>query len=116
MFPEDPSSFMADFGSPVIFGSKTTLALFDRPDTNVLAGRAQSTGYSIEYPSGALVGLARGDVVLIGITPGWKFDSTGKRLQFAGTCATPESAQFKVIAPPDQLDDGTFMRADLEKL
>jgi hypothetical protein len=69
MFPEDPSSFMADFGSPVIFGTQTTMALFDQPDHDVMSGRAQSTAYCIEYPSKDLVGLARGDVVLIGITP-----------------------------------------------
>jgi hypothetical protein len=117
MFPEDPSSFMADFGSPVIFGSQTTMALFDRPDHDVLSGRAQSTAYCIEYPSKDLIGLARGDVVLIGITPGWKFDATGKRLQFAGACPeTAVSGEFKVISPPDVIDDGTFTRADLEKL
>jgi hypothetical protein len=117
MFPEDTSSFMADLGSPVIFGTQATMALFDRSDHDVLGGRAQSTAYSIEYASKDLIGLARGDVVLIGITPGWKLDSTGTRLQFAGSC--PEnavSAKFKVISPPDLIDDGTFTRADLEKL
>lgn len=117
MFPEDPSSFMADFGSPVIFGSQTTMALFDQPDTNVVHGRAQSTGYTIEYPATDLRGLAFGDTILIGITAGWGFDSTGKRLQFNGKCAaSAESAQFKVLGPPDLIDDGAFRRAELERL
>jgi hypothetical protein len=117
MFLEDPSSFMADFGSPVIFGTQTTLALFDQPDTDVIRGRSQSTGYTIEYPATDLRGLAFGDVVLIGITPGWGFDATGKRLKFNGRCAeSAESAQFKVLGPPDLIDDGMFRRAELERL
>lgn len=117
MFPEDPSSFMADFGSPVIFGSQATMALFDQPSHDVLSSRSQSTAYCIEYPSTDLRGLKRGDTVLIGITPGWKLDPTGKRLLFAGKCAdTAISAEFKVISPPDLIDDGTFTRVDLEKI
>lgn len=117
MFLEDPSSFMADFGSPVIFGSLTTMALFDQPSHDVLNGRSQSTAYCIEYPATDLVGLKRGDVVLIGITPGWKLDPTGKRLLFTGRCPeTAVSGEFKVISPPDLIDDGIFIRADLEKV
>jgi hypothetical protein len=117
MFPEDPSSFMADFGSPVIFGSQTTMALFDRPDHDVLSGRAQSTAYCIEYPSKDLVGLARGDVVLSGSRQAGSSMRPESAFSSQGCC--PESAvtgQFKVISPPDTIDDGTFTRADLEKL
>jgi hypothetical protein len=76
----------------------------------------QTTGYSIEYPADALTGLGNGDVVLIGITQGWVLDSTGLRLKFNGP--SPEravSATFKVLGTPDLIDDGLFMRADLER-
>ena len=117
MLLEDPSSFMADFGSPVIFESQTTLAIFEQPDSQILVGRVQSTGYSIEYPATKLVGLKNGSTVLIGITQGWGFDSTGRRLQFFGPCPErADSGQFQVIGVPAFLEDGMFMRAELERL
>jgi len=119
MFPEDSSSFMADFGSPVICKrtGTTTTALFDQPDREVLGGRAQSRAYCIEYPASDLVGLVRGDTVLIGIGPGWGFDASGFRLKYNGpNPGSADSGEFRVIAPPDLLDDGLFMHADLERL
>lgn len=108
---------MADFGSPVIFGSYTTMALFDRPDMDVLGGRAQSTQYRIEYPASDLPGLGNGNKVLIGIGPGWGFDSTGRRLKYSGPCPErAESALFQVLGSPDLIDDGTFIEARLERL
>jgi len=117
MFLEDPSSFMADLGSPVIFESQVTLAFLDRPDTPIMGGRVQSTGYAIEYPANKLVGLKNGSIVLIGITQGWGFDSTGRRLQFFGPCPErADSGQFQVLGVPALLEDGMFMRAELERL
>lgn len=117
MFIEDADVFVRDLGRPVIFGSLTTMALFDQPDTQVLSGRVQSTGYSIEYPASKLIGLKNGSQVLIGISQGWGFDSTGYRLQFYG--ADPnraDSGKFQVIGTPNMLEDGFFMRAELERL
>jgi hypothetical protein len=119
VFEELAPAFTADFGSPVIFKrtGATTTALFDQPDREVLAGRAQSRAYSIEYPASDLVGLVRGDTVLIGIGPGWGFDASGFRLKYSGkNSESADSGEFRVIAPPDLLDDGLFMHADLERL
>lgn len=116
MFLESPASFMADFGSPVIFGAYRTMALFDQPDKEILRGRAQSTGYMITYPATDLVGLGNESTVLIGITPGWIFDPTG-RLQFIGPCPDrADSGTFKVLGTPSLLDDGGFLEARLERI
>jgi hypothetical protein len=116
MFAEDAGAFLRDFGSPVIFGAQTTWALFDQPDTDVLSGRAQSTQYVIEYPRADLVGLANNDIVLVGIEPGWKFDSTGTRLEFTGAGAAPESARFRVMGSPSRIEDGLFVQAKLQRI
>ena len=116
MFLEDPKSFMADFGSPVIFGRYTTTALFDQPAADVISNRVQSNQYRIEYPAGDLPGLANGSELLIGIGPGWGFDETGTRLKYSGRCHLPESATFKVLGVPGKIDDGLFMEARLQKL
>lgn len=116
MFLEDPTSFMADFGSPVIFGSYTTTALFDRPDNNLLGGRSQSTEYRIEYPASDLPGLANGSTLLIGIGPGWGFDASGLRLAYSGCSSCAEASIFRVMGVPSKIDDGTFLEARLEKV
>lgn len=121
MFLETPTSFMADFGSPVIYEgdgpTQTTTAIFDEPDTDVLAGRAQSTGYRIEYPSTDLLGLSNGDTVLIGIGPGWGFDAPRKRLLYSGcNAANARSAVFRVLGSPNKIDDGVFFEARLEAI
>ncbi len=117
MFAEDLGAFVnADFGSPVIFGVQTTWAHFDEPDADVLTGRAQSTQYRIEYPRAALVGLGNNDVLLIGMGPGWKFDSTGTRLEYTGMDPLPESAQFRVMGSPSKLGDGAFLEARLQRI
>ncbi len=116
MFTEDAGAFLRDFGSPVIFGSQRTLALFDQPDADVLTGHAQSTQYRIEYPRAALVGLANNNVLLIGIGPGWKFDTTGTRLEYVGADPAPESAQFRVLGSPSNVDDGAFLEAKLQRI
>lgn len=121
MFLETPMSFMADFGSPVIYDgqgrAQSTMAIFDQPDTDVLAGRAQSTGYRIEYPASDLVGLSNGDTVLIGVGPGWKLDSNATRLVYCGSDpSSAESATFRVLGSPNKIDDGVFFEARLEAL
>jgi hypothetical protein len=119
MFLETPASFMADFGSPVLYRSQErtqgTMAIFDRPDTDILSNRVQSTGYRIEYPKDDLIGLSRGDTVLVGIGPGWSLDTTRTRLVYSGCdpdCS--ESTQFRVLSSPNKIDDGVFMEALLE--
>jgi len=92
------------------------MALFDQPDTDVLSGRAQSTQYRIEYPRGDLPGLTNNSEVLIGIGPGWGFDSTGSRLLYSGACLSPESATFKVLGTPNKIDDGLFLEARLQRI
>lgn len=116
MFLESAASFMADFGSPVIFGGLTTTALFDQPDVDIASGRVQSTQYRIEYPASDLSGLTNGSVVLIGITPGYTFDATGLALLYVGSNPSPVSAQFKVLGTPNLLDDGLFMEARLQRI
>jgi len=114
---ENADAFLVDMGRPVIFGSQAALAIFNQPDSEVLGRRVQSTGYSIEYPATSLVGLKNGDTMLIGITQGWGFDSTGRRLQFFGACPErADSGQFKVLGTPNLLDDGLFLKADLERV
>lgn len=93
------------------------MALFDQPDRTILGGRVQTTGYAIEYPATDLTGLSNGSTVLIGITQGWALDATRSRLQFNGS--NPERADsgtFKVLGTPNLIDDGLFLRADLERL
>lgn len=121
MFLETPASFMADFGSPVIYAgqgnTQGTMALFDQPDTDIMSAHVQSTGYRIEYPQSDLVGLSMDDTVLIGIGAGWSLDPTRTRMVYTG--ANPEraqSAQFRVIGTPNLLDDGMFLQARLEKV
>lgn len=121
MFLETTPSFMADFGSPVIYTgqgrTQSAMALFDRPDTDVISGRVQTTGYRIEYSVSDLIGLSMNDSVLIGIGPGWSIDPTGSRLVYSGANqAGSESAEFRVIGSPNKLDDGVFMQAMLEKV
>jgi len=116
MIIEDADLFVRDFGSPVIFGIQTTWAILDQPDVDVLGGRAQSTQYRIEYPRAALIGLVNNSVVLIGIGPDWKFDSTGTRLEYVGSDLSPESARFRVLGTPNKMDDGAFMEAQLQRI
>lgn len=117
MLFENAGDFLADMGRPVIYGSQASLAIFNQPDSEVLGKRVQSTGYSIEYPAEKLLGLKNADTLLIGITQGWGFDSTGYRLQFFGKCPEKaDSGQFKVLGTPNLLDDGLFLRADLERV
>lgn len=121
MFLETPTSFMADFGSPVIYDgqerTQSTFAIFDQPDTDVLAGRAQSTGYRIEYPATDLVGLSNGDTLLIGIGSGWSLDATRTRLKYSGCdAANSQSAVFRVLGSPNKIDDGVFFEARLEAI
>lgn len=116
MFSEDPTAFVADLGSPVIFGRYSTLAIFDEPDQEILGGRAQSTRYCILYPTAALPGLVNASTVLIGIGFGWGFDSTKTRMVYSGNCAEPDSGTFKVIGTPNLKDDGVFSEAMLERV
>lgn len=107
---------MADFGSPVIFGSYATMALFDQPDTDIVSGHVQSTGYRIEYPATDLPGLSQGDSLLIGIGSGWSL-TADNRLQYTGPYPDgAQSATFRVLGSPNLLDDGMFLEARLEKV
>lgn len=121
MFLESPASFMADFGSPVIYAgqgtTQGTMALFDEPDTDIMNGHVQTTGYKIDYPQSDLVGLSIDDTVLIGIGPGWTLDPTRTRMIYCGANpARAQPVQFRVIGTPNQLDDGSFLEAKLEKV
>jgi hypothetical protein len=121
MFLETTASFMADFGSPVIYGgqgnTQSTTAIFDEPDAGVLSGRATSTGYRIEYPAADLIGLTHGDTVLVGIGPGWALDPAGQRLVYSGPDpAGGTSSVFRVLGTPNRIDDGTFFEARLEAI
>ena len=117
MFTETSDSFLKDFGVPVIYGSQATYALFDRADAEILTQRVQTTQYRIEYPADNLIGLKHGDTVLIGISPGWKLDATGTRLEYTGNDQSrAESGFFRVLGTPNRLDDGLFVETHLEKV
>jgi hypothetical protein len=116
MFEEDLDTFVEHFGSPAIYGSQTAMVLFDRPDAEILTQRVQSTQYRIEYPAEKFVGLKHGDVLLIGITPGWRFDAGGTRLVYEGSHPAPETGRFRTLGTPNRVDDGSFLEAHLERI
>lgn len=117
MFEENLDAFMVDFASPVIWQSerKATLAHFDAPDSDVIGGLVTSRAYSIEFPAKAFPGFTIGEIVLIGIGPGWSLDPFGTRLVYNGPDELPDSGLFRVKGMMS-LDDGVFTSAQLERL
>jgi hypothetical protein len=89
----------------VIFGTQTTMALFDRPDHDVLSGRAQSTAYSIEYPversRWSRARRCRPDRDYARLEVG--FDRKAAAVHRMLSQSRPFQRQFKVISPPDSL-------------
>jgi hypothetical protein len=117
MFTETPDTFLKDFGVPVIYGAQSAYVLFDQADTQILSQRVQTTQYRMEYAADKLLGLKNGDVVLIGIGPGWRIDSGGTRLEYIGDNPdTADSGRFRVLGTPNRLDDGAFVETHLERI
>jgi hypothetical protein len=116
VFTETLETFMQDFGVPVLYGSQRTTALYDSPDMQILSQRAQTTGYRIEYPATDLSGLKHGDELVIGTSPGWKFDAAGDMVFVGPSPELAVTGQFRVLGTPNMLDNGAFIEAQLERI
>ncbi len=92
MLVEDATAFLKDFGQTVAFGSQSTLAILDQPDSQVLSGHVQTTQYRLTYPTAALTGLVHGSVVTLG------------------------AKTFRILGTPNMLDDGLFSEAHMERV
>jgi riboflavin synthase alpha subunit len=65
MFTEDLSPFFADFGVQAIAAGKTATVILDKPDKDLLSGRAQSVAYQITYQTADFPSLKYGDSITV---------------------------------------------------
>lgn len=115
MFAEDTAVFLRDFGvlvtwygapwavdrtGPTLDSTKfgpsglqqqTALALFDKPDNDMLGKRALSRGYEITFPDTQFVGIKHADAIVI-------------------------AGQNFSVLEIKSLDDGAFLVADLQSV
>ena len=89
MFTENLAAYLPDFGVSVTWQTQTALALFDKPDTDILSKRVQTRGYKITFPATQFAGIKRADAVVIA------------------------SVSYSVLEV-NSLDDGSFYCAELQ--
>jgi hypothetical protein len=91
-FTEDMSVFFADFGVPAVFGAQSATVILDQPDGQIFDGQLVTGDPSMVYISGELEGLAKGGVVTI------------------------DGTDYRVTQPPERVQDGKLMQAQVAEV